>query len=62
MTAPTTKGEHMNMMQAVAYMAAMVLCLGGAAMVGIAILAVIGWLQYRLDGGRQSLRAYLRGL
>ena len=52
----------MNMMQAAAYLAAMVLGLGGLGMVGITAMAVIGWIQYRLEGGRMSLRAYLRGL
>lgn len=52
----------MQMFEAAAYLAAMVLGLGGLGMVGITAMAVIGWIQYRLDGGRKSLRSYMRGI
>ena len=52
----------MQMFEAAAYAAAMVLGLGGLGVLGITGMAVIGWIQYRLYGGRMSLRAYLRGL
>lgn len=52
----------MQMFEAAAYAAAMVLGLGGLGVLGITAMAVIGWIQYRLDGGRMSLRSYLSGL
>lgn len=52
----------MQMFEAAAYAAAMVLGLGGLGVLGITAMAVIGWVHYRLDGGRMSLRSYLRGL
>lgn len=52
----------MQMFEAAAYAAAMVLGLGGLGVLGITVMAVVGWIQYRRAGGRMSLRSYLRGL
>ena len=52
----------MQMFEPAAYAAAMVLGLGGLGVLGITGMAVIGWIQYRIDGGRMSLLSYLRGL
>lgn len=52
----------MQMFEAAAYTAAMVLALGGLGVLGITAMAVIGWIQYRIEGGRMSLRSYLSGL